>query len=554
MNKTLDKGKKLTDSLSMIVVGIIGLIFVILAVASMLQTSRIDHINPKEVILFDDDAAAANIGLVVISLLGFIALKRKNIHLSKVDTRFVVVVMLLVTSIISLTWVILVKSVATGEARILLDTAKGAAQEDYTRLTRGYGGQFSFYQYYPSQLGYVFFAEIIYRIFGAEASDLYFQIPNIIALCFAYVGIVMITNRILKNKTVTNMTAIALTVCLQPMFMSTYTSPMIIGLAFAVWSVYFTVRYMQDNKLRHAGIAALLITLSVVLRYNNIIMLTAICIALILHTIGTKRFLALAAAAVMAICSIGVQKLVIYSYGERGGIGLHSEITLPVSAYLGISESTMAPGWYNDNALITLRNSANTSEDHQPDNAIAEEAARERISERVTQLNAEDRLTEFYKKKFLSQFNEPYMESVWISQTRGHNLDVKNKEELSPLVISVYREGFAIMLDRWFPYYNMMIFFGFAAGMIWMMFRRRMSPDVIILPIAVLGGMIYHMIGEAKSLYFLPYFVLLIPFAMYGLFETTSALKNKTDLLFASKEQPAAPAHDQSSPNKPAKV
>lgn len=555
MNRTLEKEKRFTECLSMIAVGMIGLIFVILAVASVLQTSRIDPQSPgPEIILFEDDLILTNIALVVISLLGFIALMRRKIRLSEVDTRFVIFIMLIVTTIISLMWVTLVQSVATGEQRIMLDSAKAAAKDNYTPFTKGYSSSFSYYQFYPSRLGYVFFAEILYRVLGQEISDLYFQIPNIIALDFVYVALVMITQRIFKRKAVTNMTAIALMICLQPMFMTTFTSPVLIGLAFSVWSVFFTVRYIQDNHLLHAGIAALLMMFAVVVSFNYVIVLIAVCIALVLHTIGSRRFLALAAAAVMIVCSVGVQKLVIYSYSERSGVKLSSEISPTIAAYLGISESHMAPGWYNDKALSTLRSSANTTKDHQPDTAVAEEAARQQIAARVSQLNTEKRLTDFYKKKFLSQFNEPFMESVWISQTRGHDLDIAAGETLSPIVKSVYNEGLHTLLDRWFPYYNMIIFFGFAAGMLWMLIRRRLSPDAIILPISVLGGILWLMIGEAKSQYFLPYFILLIPFAMYGLLETTAFLKGKTDLLFKGRK---AADGDQSSPpsqNEPEKA
>lgn len=540
MNNTLVKQKRFAETLSMIAVVMIGAIFVILTIAAILQTSRIDPQNIySEKILFEDDFIPVNLGLIAITMLAFIAVRRRDIHLGKTDTRFVVFVMLIVTTILPIVWINLVQSVATGDQRFLLDTAKDAAQGNYRELTDGYYSNFSYYQYYPSQLGYVFFAEIFYRIFGSGISDLFFQIPNVIALDFVYVGLVMITQRILRRRSVTNMTAIVLTICLQPIFMTTYTSPIFIGLAFAVWSVFFTVRYIQDNKLWHAGIAALLITFAVVLRYNYAIILAAICIALILHTVGSKRFLALAAAAVMIVCSFGAQKLLIYSYGERSGMEFDTEVSPVETAYLGISESSMAPGWFNWNALTTLRDTWVDSEDHRMDQAAADEAAREGIERRVAELNREGQLTDFYKKKFLSQFNEPAFESVWVSRTRGH--DIAADEPLPSVVTSIYTGGFSLLLDRWFPYFDMIIYLGFAAGTVWMLIRRRLEPETIILPTAVLGAIIYHMICEAKSQFFLPYFILLIPFAMYGLLETTTILKDKTDLLFR-KQKDSEPA------------
>ena len=536
MNQTLQKQNRFTEICSMIAVGLIGLIFVLLSVASIMQTCRIDQANPySEIINFDNDSILANLALIVLTALACIVLMRRNIRLSEVNTRFVIFVMLIVTTIIPLIWINLVQSISSGDAMILLNTARDAARDNYRSFSTSYDyyGNYSYYLYYPFQLGYVFFAEILFRIFGTDSTDVLFQIPNVIALDFIYAGVVMVTKRIFDRKAVTNMTAIALTVCLQPMFMTTFTYGILPGLAFAIWSVYFTVRYMQENKLLFAGIAALLISLAVLLKYNNMIILAAIVIALILHVIGTKRFLALAAAAVMVVGGVGLQKLVIYSYSQRSGVELKTQVSQVLYGYMGVSESPMAPGWYNGLAMMTLRDAALNSVSHQLDSdavKTANEIAWKGIGDRLKELSDSGTLVEFFKKKLLSQFNEPSFESVWLSQVRKHN--IPKGEELPSLVTSVYSGGLATLLDRWFGWYNMIIYIGFAAGMAFLIIRRKAQATTVILPITVLGAVLYHMLFEGKSQYLLPYFILLIPFAMYGLLEATRLLKAKTDFLF----------------------
>ena len=39
-----------------------------------------------------------------------------------------------------------------------------------------------------------------------------------------------------------------------------------------------------------------------------------------------------------------------------------------------------------------------------------------------------------------------------------------------------------------------------------------------LLPLVMLGGLLYHLLFEAKSQYAMPYFVLILPIAAYGLF------------------------------------
>ena len=531
MDNTLTKQKKITEICSMIAVALAGIVFCVLTVAAILYTCRIDPVNPyAEIINYDNDFVVGNLGLIVLSFLAFISLTRKNLKLSSVDTGFIIFIMLVISSVIPLAWINMVQSIASGDAMIMLNTARDAARDNYQSFFTSYDyyGNYSYYLFYPFQLGYVLFAEILFRIFGTTSTDVLFQIPNVIALDLLYVGIVFITGRIFKRKAVTNMTAIALAVCLQPMFMTTFTYGLIIGICLSVWSVYFTVRYIQDNKLKHAGFAVLLIALSVVMKYNNMILLAAICIALILHTINTKRFIALAVAAIMIVCSVGAQKLVISGYSSRSGAELNTQVSQTLYAYMGVSESGMAPGWYSGISMETLR-------DCGMDVDKANEIASQGISSRLEYLSSNNLLGDFLWKKMISQFNEPSFESIWVSQVRNHN--IPEGEKLPDIVNSVYTGGLSKLLDNWFNYYDMMIYIGFAAGMIWMILRRKLTCELIILPVSVVGAFIYHMIFEGKSQYLLPYFVLLIPFAMYGLLETTKALKSKTEGLFKEKKE-----------------
>ena len=526
MNQTLTARNKLVNICSYIAVYLIGLLFAVLSVAGILQTCRIDQANPySEIINFDNDFVLTNLALIGLTILAALTLLRKNVQLSRVNTKFIIGVMLLVTTLVSAAWINLVQSVSSGDAMILLNTARDAAQDNYRSFHSSYDyyGNYSYYLYYPFQLGYVFFAEILYRIFGTGSSDLLFQWPNVIALDCLYIGLVMVTKRIFDRKAVTNLTAIALTLCLQPMFMTTFTYGILIGLAFSVWSVYHTIRYMQDNKLIHAGAAILLMALSVLLKYNNMIILAAICIALVLHAIDKKRLLALAMAALMIVCSVGLQKIVIGSYAKRSGAELNTQVSQTLYAYMGISESAMAPGWYNGLAMMTLRD-ANMDVD------AANQIASEGIKQRWADLNRSNQLFEFIKNKLLSQMNEPSFESIWLSQVRNHN--IPEGETLSNIATSVYSGGLSKLLDNWFNYYNMIIYLSFTAGMVWLIIRRKLNPASIILPVAVLGGVLYHMLFEAKSQYLLSYFLLLIPFAMFGLLESARALQKRTGKLY----------------------
>ena len=46
---------------------------------------------------------------------------------------------------------------------------------------------------------------------------------------------------------------------------------------------------------------------------------------------------------------------------------------------------------------------------------------------------------------------------------------------------------------------------------------KKKKEILTIIPVAFIGGTLFHMIWEAKSRYVFPYFVFLIPIAAYGL-------------------------------------
>ena len=530
MNDTLVKQNKITRICSSAAVCLLALVFILLSVASVLQTSRIDPANPAaELINFDNDYIPVNLALILLTALAFIALLRKRISLQKVDTRFILFIMLIVATVISLSWINLTKSVANGDESILLTTAKDASKGVYTNFYQSYDfyGNNSYFMFYPEKLGFVLFAEVLYRIFGIGSNELLFQIPNVIALDLIYVGVVMIAKHVFNNKTVTNMTAIAFIVCLQPMFMVTFTQSYFYSLALSVWGVYFAVRYMKENKLLHAGLCALLIALGCVLRESGLLFMIAVGVALIVHTVDQKRLIALAVAAVTVLCSIGLPWLVTLSYASRSGTQLNTRITRTMYTYIGISDSSMAPGWYNGMGVYTLRDAG-------MDTAAGNEAARQGIDNRVSQLSADHKLVEFYQKKLFSQFNEPSFQSVWISQVKSH--DLPEGEALSDIATSVYTGGLSTLLDVWFNYYQMILYIGFTVGLIFLVIRKRTGAAALILPLTILGGVICRMLFEAKSQYILPYFIILIPYAMFGLLEITRVLTKKTDWMFKANQ------------------
>ena len=425
-NNTLVIRQKTVEICTAAAVILTGLLFALISVYSILQTCRFDANDPgSESLFFDNDSVITNLGLIALTILGLLVLIRKNVHLSKLNTPAVVGIMLTIVTVLSVMWVTTVKSLASGETQTMLSAARDASQGKYDRFISPYSGDYSYFQFYPFQLGYVFLAEILFKLFGTESTEMLFQIINVIALDFAYLGLIMITKRIFNRKAVTNMTAIALVVCFQPMLITTMTSGVMIGLALALWAVFFTIRFIQEDKLRFAGIAVLLITLSVLIKYTYMVVLIALVIALVLHVIDKIKLISLAIAALMILCPIGLQMALEQSYSSRSGVDLGTRITPTLYAYMGVTESETSPiygGWFSFISVHTLA-------DHKMDEAAADQYANAAITERHEELKEEGRLVEFYITKLISEINEPSYQSVWVSQVHEHDFDEPTVEK-----------------------------------------------------------------------------------------------------------------------------
>ena len=58
---------------------------------------------------------------------------------------------------------------------------------------------------------------------------------------------------------------------------------------------------------------------------------------------------------------------------------------------------------------------------------------------------------------------------------------------------------------------------------------KKGDLDKTLLPIVFLGGFLFHLIWETKSIYVLQYYYLLIPYAAYGLYKLFTIIDNKVN-------------------------
>lgn len=526
---TVEKHHKFEYALSNIIALLAFIIFGFLTIVSIFQTSVIDPEKYSvEVILYQNDNIIFNIAIFV--LLGVVIFfTRKSFDFfSKINIKYMEIGLVIYSLILGFIWVCNVNSKPAADSYNIFETATEVINGDYSSLINGsdfynkdYYGGYSYYNYYPFQLGFVFISELIYRMFGTNSS-MPVQLINVICVSISYLGIAKITNLVFKRKSVEFFAIIMLAGCFQPILFSTFVYGNIIGMCCAIWSSLFLIKYFQTDNYKKLIPCAILLIIATLAKYNNMIYLVAFVIVLIVHTVIKKKWQSIAFALALCIVTVGTSNLVIMSYEIRANVQLNDGVSQILYLDMGLNESYMAPGWYNGIALNTYKNNNLNSD-------AAETQAKADISSRLDKMSNDLGYTaEFFTKKFISQWNEPTFESIWVSEVKQHNEN--------GLTDAIYNGGLGNFLESYFNIYMQLIYILFSIGLILLIVRKKANIETILLPLVILGGFGYHLLFEGKSQYIMTYIILLIPVCAFGMSQLYKfKLKNIKNIFIKAK-------------------
>ncbi len=439
--------------------------------------------------------------------------------------------------LLGLTWVLSARSIPAADSYNIYEAASDAAEGRYTSMqnyTNFYNSAFyngfSYFHFYPFQLGFVAFSEIIYRIFGSE-NTIPVQVINVLATGAAYVALARITRLLFKSRRIEFIAIIMLALCWQPILFCTFVYGNIIGMSLALWASLLLIKYFQTGAYRWAAISGALLVLSVLMKYNNMIYLAAFVIMLIVHIIKRKKWQSAVIAAALIAAVIGSNSLVIVHYESRSGTDFAEGVPQTLYLDMGMQESYMAPGWYTNIAKDTyiqyylepkFKGIRGASIDNATDKAWSD------IDTRMDVFGSDSDYTlDFFSKKILSQWNEPTFESIWVSKVKGHiptdeqakqlNTESISSGQTEGLVQNIYSKSAGQFLELHFNFFMQIMYILFAAGIYILFINKKSNIETVLLPLVLLGAFGYHLLFEGKSQYILTYIPLLIPTSAYAL-------------------------------------
>lgn len=481
-------------------------LLVINTLFSMLQTTYMELYLDTEKPLYKSDLPIfLLICTFLFTLMIFLFFKKRKITLelcSKLEK-----LSLSWSVMLSLFFIFIFRVRVACDSAHLSDIAIAFLNGDYSSLT-GDG----YLVHYPHQLGMIGLLEIVYAIFGIENYTV-LQFLNVVAIFVAIYYLHRITEEMFHQPQIQILLSL-LCIGLLPLYLySTFIYGDIPGLGLAVPAIYYVIRYINSRRKLYAFPAALCMTLSMILKSNNMVILTAIMIILLLHTIQNKDKFAIAFLLLLigsySLASHGINSYYVHASGLD-----HIPSGIPKVAWvaMGLQENDyLENGWYNSyNWNVYSENSHDTD----ATTKVCIESIQNSLQRFVESPGS---CIRFFYKKFISQWNDPgYQSQITVEWYSRHRDDHSNLA-----LYLIYGNG-RLILEAVMNLYHFMILLG-ASIFAFCGLRERKLVNTL-LSLCVFGGYFFHMFWEAGGRYGLGYFVLCVPMAAFGFWKLSGWL------------------------------
>ena len=362
--------------------------------------------------------------------------------------------------------------------------------------------EIDYFNVYSYQLGICLPMEIVLRLIPGLNLNLFMQALNAV-LSIATAGVLAALAQMIFEGSGVRCAALLLSVLFLPaMLYNIYVYGTLPMLFLSACAMLCFVRYLRARRTGAALAYALLTALAYVLKPNAAIPMIAMGIAAVLDVMTSRDWKLLGFAALSVVLAAALSRGVIAQYELRSGVRLTGDVSMLARLVMGLQEGGPAAGWFN----------RYTEQFFGFDVTAAQERATASadLAARLSQMRADPRMTAaFFRDKLLSQWLEPTYSTMWYG-----NLC----EKTGGLAQAVFaQDGLVRALLEGYMKISQQVFYILAVlGLIGTLLTKR-SVAQLILPLTILGGLLYHMIFEAKSQYIYVYALFMIPLAARGL-------------------------------------
>ena len=287
----------------------------------------------------------------------------------------------------------------------------------------------------------------------------------------------------------------------------------VLALVLCMTAVWQFLRYVKEEKNSGAVLMVLCFVAAVLLRNNSLIVMIAVLCVLFVKALSRKRWQYLICAAAVLAASLGSGPALKSYYEHKTGVEVNDGMPSILWIAMGMQESDKEAGWYNGYSIYIYQDVCKYHSETAGKLGYAEVKARAKEF-----LKDPFYAADFYFRKFSSQWAEPTYGCFIMTYATEH--------ERSPFAESLYTGWPNRLLQKYMDSYQILIYGLALFLLIYKAGRKEQEPlEWYVLLIAVIGGVLFHELWEAKSRYVFPYFVMMIPMAAGGLAELSGCIR-----------------------------
>ncbi len=376
---------------------------------------------------------------------------------------------------------------------------------------------------YPHQLGLLLYNSIIARFSPDFHANYIVNFLCIIGINYLFYKI---SDLLFANKSVNIMTILASFAFLPQFFYFMFVYGLTPGFLFMTLAFYHALRYDREERFLNMIGMILSCAAAVLVRNNYMIGVIAIALFLMLKFFkkegNLKNLLALVA---VVLCLVLPTRLVISGFEAKTQTKLDnaSPTILWIAMGTDLDNNMRCPGWYDGTNWNIYTESGYDAE-------LAAAEGRLKMRENLLKMKEDPAKTGwFFLVKTISQWCEPLYQSLWY----GGN-DNQQLWRYQPLVESLYGETWASDIVSALSKFLTMVFWGFA--LVFLILNRKKFCGWEMFLMFSMGGVLFHTFWEAKSQYVYPFVFVLIPFAMYALWQVVQKLRVRKDQILEKRK------------------
>lgn len=489
---------------------LVGVLFALINVwlflLSGFSTSYLSSGNSEKT-FFVQDHILLNLLAAGIFLLVLFALRRKESVIRKRLSQFSFFrsltfvkakrILLTVTFLFGIFWILSTQIIPGADQAAVLNAAAGLHTNSHALFAPG-----EYISRFPHQIGMVTILYALGFLFG-DSNYLAFQVLNVCGIVLIYKTLSELAGLFGLSRRGQIMVLIT---CLFFFPLTLYASFLygtVLGLACSLLAIQQELLYFRDFRRRRIVAASIGIAFAIFFKNNYLIFFIGMLLLALLECIHQKKLRILALILVMVVCYMGQAVIPRMLIQLKTGYDMNNGMSSLSYIAMGLQENHQrASGWYNkynDNSF----DSAGFDPDEQ-----AAVCMDDIVQSLRNFLNGKRDALQFFSEKTASQWNNPTFQCLWISQVRPSAIS------RSAWLRRVLSTPGSTAVAGYLNLFQFVILFGSLLSLL--LSSSSWRRESFILKVIVVGGFVFHLFWEAKAQYTLPYFILLIPFAVCG--------------------------------------